>query len=116
AAAPRRADGRDPRRTRLPGRGRRPAAGGGHRLSPRPATRAATLAALACATLLGGCASPQSARPTDPRAILAAAIVATAALPTARVHIELTAPIGGGLDRPVGPPGNQPGQLLTVQI
>ncbi len=58
--------------------------------------------ALAAATLLTACGSSTPPRPTDPRAILAHSIAATAALPTARLHIEITAPFAtiGGQDRP----------------
>src|SRR4051794_5909477 len=48
------------------------------------------------ATALIGCDGAASARPTDPREILANAIRTTAGLPTLRLHLEVGTDMGQG--------------------
>jgi len=55
--------------------------------------RAIALSAALCAVIIG-CDSGTSARPTDPREILANGIRTTAALPTLRLHAELGTDMG----------------------
>src|SRR3954471_21718388 len=58
--------------------------------------RGAWPALIAAGLLAAGCAGPGAGtpRPTDPHAILAAAVRATAALPSARFHAEITSSMG----------------------
>jgi hypothetical protein len=55
------------------------------------------VATAATAATLAACGADASARPTDARQILAAAIRTTATVPTLKVHAEITSSFGAGL-------------------